>query len=46
MVTYSAGKHGNILYERVEQDGEVLLAGKVIKKKILPTAQDIIDEII
>lgn len=43
---YSAGKHGKIIYGRVEEGGEVLLAGKVIKQKVLPSAQEIIDEII
>jgi len=43
---YSAGKHGKIIYGRVENEGEILLAGRVIKNKVLPSAQDIIDEII
>ncbi len=43
---YSAGKHKNILYSRVEDEGEILLAGKVVKRKPSPTAQEIINEII
>ena len=43
----SAGVYKNLVYGKDKlEDGTVVLAGKIIKKKSLPTAQDIIDEII
>ena len=42
----SAGKYKNILYERVVDNAETILVGKVVKKRIDPTAQEIIDEIV
>ncbi len=46
MDRYSAGKHGNIRYERIEDEEGIILGGKIVKQKVFPSAQEIIDEII